>query len=73
MKWVHPRCGKTVSGMRAAHCAICCESFTTPNAFALHLSKDGCVDPASRGLVYVDWRQMWRYEGERNDLQSLLQ
>jgi hypothetical protein len=65
MKTKCVECSREWSGIRAAHCSQCHHTFTTPNAFDAHqfLKPGGvtCRDPSSVGLVYVDWRDAYRF------------
>lgn len=39
-------CHRTWTGLREAHCTLCCAHFTTPANFDRHLTRAGCQPPA---------------------------
>lgn len=67
---IHPACGKTWTGLRRAHCAVCCETFNSDSAADKHrVGKPGvdrrCLPPAEAGLVAVEqpWGTCWQAPG----------
>lgn len=69
-------CDKQWGGLKAAHCARCHLTFTTPLAFDAHQKNLSCLDPSSAGLVYVEWRDAYRFmtpeeERDSNDLSAV--
>lgn len=52
------RCHATWSGANIAHCAGCCETFSTVANFDRHRQDFACVPPASVGLEVRDG--LWR-------------
>jgi hypothetical protein len=50
-------------GTGKAHCARCCQTFSTPGNFDKHRVKGFCTDPLDVGLK-LNQRQVWITEGE---------
>lgn len=79
MKTKCVECAREWSGRNAAHCSQCHLTYTTPNAFDRHQSlRKGvvnCSDPSSVGMVYVEWRDAYRFmnpdEEKDSDLRTV--
>lgn len=53
-------CGAEWSGLSAAHCGACHQTFSAVSSFDLHRRNGECRDPAKAGLVKskrpgIDW------------------
>lgn len=73
--WGCTRCDSRWNGLKTAHCAACCQTFTTVSTFDKHRSGSHpnstrhCVPPADAGLTdagraYPCWAQTGTYERE---------
>jgi hypothetical protein len=61
--YVHPSCGRKITGTKSEHCPSCCQTFGTTRAGDKHRKGNPaaryCVDPASVGLI-TDRFGVWR-------------
>lgn len=58
-------CHRSWHGLAEAHCPQCCAHFTSDSAFDLHLTGDGCKDPATarRKNGFALYRLVERFGG----------